>query len=1006
MMFDALLFAGVVLTGGLNQSFETVLAEIPQGQISERAAEADTPGSERWYSRIESFRVPQSWSVWTNGVPVTNAAAAGLEPALVRSNGCGRLDLAIRTPDGAASAFAAGQFSVRWDGGHAVATNYTDFSCLDGYGFPLYWQRAHKLDADLYGAYFAAYNAYAERLKYGSMRQGQQIVSTDADFELDPEYHFMRGGPSNDFHRLLERPIITNFMTHVARMRGNLKVVIPTRDKEPEFDAHPSFSDQGDGILGHLGEGSNDARLYWASTFSPPVVTQHVASQVYWEPDPDEMGLLMPTFDWTAEAVSRPVSAGSEEHVPVRFWQCYAITLDDLWNVRENPVRWVFDAVGIERTAGKAETIRGYDGVGLCTFMTNVFPFASQSSPDPAVSAGEYLGNYGDTARSRKVLPGAFVGANHTLAVMNRLVYVPTIKMTVTNELWENATVAHYEADDEIEIEVRWDGDSGRWLYDGAQPPEFSVWKTDEYTYQSYDGVADVGPIHVRVGAENAGDGMESGSPVSSFAAALALEMSDVEDMFFLSDAAEYVEVDYVSGGVGETEISIGYHADTDPTGGYNLYLSAARGDGRLRFTPTFSLTIENTTTEPELDSVFHDPVVNHLPTVSTTDRVTSNVVAFLDRRDITHGAASNAEYRCTGEEANLGDYSDSYRGHVSELRNDAIDTARAMIGARGEASWLTPAPDTAAFMVSRGNGYAEGEDGQCVVTLPMTHDHYVDGWSCVLPRDSRRVHETTNWIAELWRVDDRYHGEVQEIRRKTVEGWVFDEAVTNLHHWGDETTLTDYTNRTVDVITDRTTVEDTVMFPDFRRGEVVHEYDAEEVSHVTDVIAGTHAVYLVYLYNITRIDIEGGVTNITHTTDRREEPVYIEPYDDGGLHTETSTAHVRLTGDEVLQQSTNTVAIDYLIACPVTYRILQDGTVKSFYRDPIDDSQIDLPDQSVPLVVGEYRATLYADEYNTYLPVDLELVEETLDIRVKTASIEAANFKWKSMTIDKRNQQ
>lgn len=1002
MMFDALLFAGVVLTGGLNQSFETVLAEIPQGQISERAAEADTPGSERWYSRIESFRVPQSWSVWTNGVPVTNAAAAGLEPALVRSNGCGRLDLAIRTPDGAASAFAAGQFSVRWDGGHAVATNHADFSCLDNYGFPLYWQRAHKLDADLYGAYFAAYNAYAERLKYGSMRQGQQSVASDAAFWLDPEHHFVRGGPSNDWHRLLERPVVTNFMAHVGRMRGNLKVVIPTRDKEPEFDAHPSFVDPGNGILDNWSAGCNDARLYWASTFKPPVVTQEVASQVRWAPDPDELGRLMPTFDWTDEAISRPVAAGAEEHVPVQFWQCYAITLDDLWNVRENPVRWVFDAVGAERTAGKVETIRGYDCGGLCAYMTNVFPFASRSSPNAAVSVAEYLANYGDTARSRKVLPGAFVGANHTLGVMNRLVYVPPARMCVTNDTVANTLVASYESDEEIEVPIRWDEAGGRWVYDGVAERRFTAaigWN-ERYGYSL--GVADVGPIHLRVGAETLAGAEDWGSSVTDFEVRIDLDMSDVDEMFATSAAEEYVELE---GCIPSADsIDIDYHADADPGDTHYLCLVARRGDGHFILKPSLSVHIENVTIEP--GGVGVDPDARHLPTDGTTDRVASNAVAYLDRRDVTSGAAvSNAEYRCTGEVA-VSDYAESCRSHAVSLCDNVYDAASAMVWRQmGEEGWgLTPAPRSAVFKVGEGSEYLEGDDGECVVTLAMTHGCYVPGWLCILPHDSVRVHAVTNWVAEIERYNYVYYEDVLEIRRKTAEGWVFQDAVTNLTHGEYRITWEAITNGTSDVIVGRTTVSDEVSFPRFRSAEVMYEYDVEDTSRTTDLVTMTNAEYNVYVYDVTRVEIEAGTTNTTHATDRREERnwYYDEKYE--RRHADTSFERIRLTGDDVLALATNVVEADYLCQCPVTYRIHGDGTVRSFFHHPVDGHQIDLPETSVPLTIGTYGATIEPAEYNAYIPVDFRLFTEPLDIKARFSSIESADFTWKSMQVNERN--
>ena len=241
MMIASVILLAVQLIGGDNSSFETALAHVPTDQISEQTAAEHTPGSTAWYDAVENIRIPQHWAVYSNGYPVVAGSAdINREPEVVRSPGDGLFDLVVRCADGLERDFRPAMFMVRWSlGHHAVATNYTDYSCVSAYGHPLSWMKSHKLDRDLYGAYFSSYNAYFERIYFGGMKEGSAFEGP-ASFQPNPESQFMRNGPTNDWHRLLEYPIITNFMAAVERMRGNLKAELPPNDMSPNYN-HPSF---------------------------------------------------------------------------------------------------------------------------------------------------------------------------------------------------------------------------------------------------------------------------------------------------------------------------------------------------------------------------------------------------------------------------------------------------------------------------------------------------------------------------------------------------------------------------------------------------------------------------------------------------------------------------------------------------------------------------------------------------------------------------------------------
>ena len=300
MMIASVILLAVQLIGGDNSSFETALAHIPTDQISEQTAAEHTPGSTAWYDAVENIRIPQHWAVYSNGYPVVAGSAdINREPEVVRSPGDGLFDLVVRCADGLERDFRPAMFMVRWSlGHHAVATNYTDYSCVSAYGHPLSWMKSHKLDRDLYGAYFSSYNAYFERIYFGGMREGSTFEGP-AWFLPNPESQFMRNGPTNDWHRLLEYPIITNFMAAVERMRGNLKAELPPNDMSPNYN-HPSFYTGTGGILDNqVNNGSNYAHVYWASTFHPPLIEQNVGevtNEVMRLPDGGELGKLINDF--------------------------------------------------------------------------------------------------------------------------------------------------------------------------------------------------------------------------------------------------------------------------------------------------------------------------------------------------------------------------------------------------------------------------------------------------------------------------------------------------------------------------------------------------------------------------------------------------------------------------------------------------------------------------------------------------------------------------------------
>lgn len=1011
MILSAFLIAELIsVTGGKNDTFKSALAEIPEQQISEETSAEHTPGSSAWYNLIERFRIPLHWAVYSNGVPVkAGSADINREPEIIHSPGNGLLDLVIRTADGIETAYMPEQFDVKWSLRHyAVATNYTDLICADTYGKPLYWMCGHKLDKYLYGAYFSSYNAYFERIYFGGMKEGSSFEGEDW-YVPQTSNQFVRNGPAPDYHRLREYPIITNFMEHVSRMSSNLKATLVPNDMS-SVDEHPSFYDSSSGILDNSlsFESELPAYVYWASTFDPPPIEQNVSfetNDVLRIPDDSELGKLLPTFGWQEDAIATRDDKGNlvESH----FWQCYAITLDALFDptrgFTENPIEHLFENVGVEESAGPIDFVRGYK-IGKYDYLTNLYSFAAMSSPNADVSLGEYKKCFGEYARSRKILPGAFVGANHTLGVMDRIIYVPTMNINVEHAVVQSEQYALFTSDSELNISLTYDESSRRWKLDDRLH-DITFRATSEFQTDSWYDLDPVSHPYLQLKVSPVSVGLhESSDSAESYGSIIYLTQENADIIFDESGAIDYIDIDDTGSGFdgfGNPYVILYYTTDTDP--GTTRYSHVGIGGNQcvIKFHPTVTAQATYEAVTPTQSS--QNPAENHVPSRSTTDRVSANKIAFLDRRDIGTGNSYDytTEYRSLGESTVTAWNTDPYGVHERRMFDELDDIFSGKTGRDWrDQSDMCRIPDNVTFKFSADNSFLD-EDGTVKDTLQTEYEHEEPAYDCTIPITVYMQFDQSNVVDRTMGFAYSNGWSVVEVRQQTEEGWEFAWAETNIV-WSDAVDLgeTVTTNSmTAPVLADETILSRDVRFLQRSIDDIQLEY---ETTYQTNLISGiaeyfTDHVYDEYEIESIFIDIDGNVTAETnHVTSVRDETIK-SPW---GLEYETTEGYEghRLTGREVIDLATDVEETVDVTTCILYHRVYRDGRVEAWYLHPYTRERTVVSEGELPIQIGEYTATLIPDVNNTYTSEDIDAFTDGFDCKIRYSAIESADFEWHSM--------
>lgn len=1016
LLIAAALVKNSSLYGGNAVEFESLLAPIPEGSIELDVGEEDTPGSTNWYTRIDSFRVPSGWAVYSNGVLVADADEPSIRYA-PRSGGFGLLDLSLDLPNGYPSVYSYGQFDASWRTNgqfYAIATNYTDFSCIDTYGFPLYWMHSHKLDKCLYGAYFASYNAYYERLYYGSLCEGCSPSAEDSpeNFWLDGTNYFSRADrptpASFGYHRLDEYQIITDYVYHVEAMRTNLCVAIPSEEVPPEENMrHPSFVYRPDWILDGSGFTGNVARLYWASTRHPPIIDQNVAAGGTRLETPEDEALesLLPTFGWRKDAIAWQPSPGY--WLESEFWQCYSITLESLFKDGENPIEHLFDIVGVVPTAGPVALIREYDlRGGWLTYFTNAYQFAAVACPNRDAAVGEYAKCFGSFARSRKNLPGAFVGANQLLAVMDRLIYVPSLHFVHASEPYYNWKEATYQSNETLEIHVTWNEAEQRYVLDDElEDVEFEASLVDED-----DGREDMGYevradwITVRVGPVGyEARGRQRGTDIGELKSPVFFTGTDANFVFDQTHADEYFEIYHT------TESGTGietYCIPDNSTSTYTRFVPGHVGSGTIELTPSLYMRLSYNTLEPAPHAT--DPAHRHLPTPSDTDRVRKNFVAYLDRRDVKFSESGPAlgdpvtMYRSQGDKECQSGFSTEYMQHVMDLGSDALTEAEDSVGYFREPYSFINVPELPSFKIAAGSAYLEHEAGSATAHQSLfKHNHYEPSWTCELPYATYEEYGQTDFVTDNHYIQHEVVADVLEKYVETEEGWVISTAVTNQtgESWAELPSET-VTNTTDLVLSDWHSNSVAVTFLDRNKDNAIFNYTVEIATNFVAYIDFFETTLHWGYFDITEVHVKN---DGTATTNEYAEYRHLgdDVYSRGDIesHRLGDWRTIDLTGNDVLALATNVVESSELTECSAMIRVFRDGRYLRYYLDPYDSSEVILEDSQLPLIIGEYTARVATDSDNAYeLMDDVDNFSGEYEGKYKFSAIESADFDWHSM--------
>lgn len=996
------------IAGGENREFKTLLSDFPAAQVSDGATDDDTPGSTNWYARVDAITVPDHWTVWSNGVPVEiGVTNADLEPKIVYAKGFGDLDIGVVTADGVTNAYHANQFYAKWGTAfYAIATNSTEFDCLEHYGHPLYWMKAHKLDEGLYGAYFASYSAYFERLLFGSA--SDQIDMDDSsiisDLELDPRYYFVRTGMTNDYHRLLEYGNITNFMEKAGEMRSNLEIEIPVGAYTDPH--HPAFIFFNGGLLDNDCDYGLPAHLYWASTRTPPRVRQktgdHAGDWTYPSEEEINQNSLLPKFDWREDAIAFRRDPQDLLWIESQFWQVYAMTLSSI-SGGDNPIKHLFETVGYNPSAGPLDQIKSYRGGGLYGLLTNTYHFAAMAFTNPEANEAAYGRCFGQDAISMKVLPGAFVGANHTFGVMDRLVYIPSVNMLFANDLRTRYNECTFVADKEYTFAVRWSREHQKYFIDELHDETFESVIDDRNTGYEDQGTVQGEWMVLSVGPVSCGVPEDASQVPGNATASIFLSEFDVENIFEDSGAEDFFRIYSLVPNGGE--LVVRYNPDGQEDVSYSYYLDAHGLSGEVTIRPRVFVRASYSTVEPTINPWVY-ATGRDLP--CSGNRVTDNSVAYLDRRDLKYTLSGTTDeyvtaYKSDGTEGISTDWDDSRTTHFASLVSDMQDDVVDRVGNIFAPELFARLPDRPQFKINAGSFEVDGEGA--ISPIQMAYNHYEPTHYCRMPYDHEATFVTTNEMYETHYSDFTTYYVVSETRIDTEEGWVLTEAVTNF------VGATDYPDYLIETVTNSSatcyesakTNWEYVTVIDRNMDELAFEYSYDLTTNRFDVTTEIRTDYLHDIFCVTNIHVYVDGSATTNITVDSRDYTYVATNDYSRIEEDTwsSPVRVELTGREVIDRSSHVWETGEISECGLMIDVYRDYTYRMFYTDPYDPThEIVTVEGLVPIVLGTFHAAVMSDGGGTYEFVPPPtLFEGEYENKVRFAPIESAAYGWKSMT-------
>lgn len=386
-------------------------------------------------------------------------------------------------PDPSVVAFFPGIAGITWDS-HAGSTNFHyraypiefDTNSVDDVyaDRKIFMPRAPLLSQTSRDSLVSTFDAYFERLYYAS--QGNKndwdeddwgTTSAGPDFEFSPTNVYIAttprfdisypGSETNAHRRQIDQSIRLLDAPNIRRLVSNMKDLFPACIKvEPVpmpasipprdvMDARPFvfrphwLTDPRD----YPGGDSYGSSLWWGSSAPYPVVTQIVyrasgsTNVVAIAPDPDELDVIFPTFDWTELA--------QKDEFEAIDWCLHSIVLD-----MAIPDTMTFITRGQQTPIPCAELFRALDGGAPiyhllneikpyntgCTvlgLLTNAFPRAAKTLPNEEKAFASYRDGILDEAGALRLTTTEIAIANQLFAVMDRTVHIPSMDIVTTN---------------------------------------------------------------------------------------------------------------------------------------------------------------------------------------------------------------------------------------------------------------------------------------------------------------------------------------------------------------------------------------------------------------------------------------------------------------------------------------------------------------------------------------------------------------------------------------------
>ena len=413
------------------------------------ADEAHTPGSAEFYKPVDEMAVYDSGVVCRNGAVVTNVPF----PQVVASmdDGCdfgwcydfslsvGEGETFDEPADRRRKAIRMNQFDVSWtshSNGLAVAYYAYGTGCVKKAISPsVMLPVSRRMDSDTRSALLATYEAYFERLYWGSASGsndwdttvwGRTTPGPGFRFNVyNPHYgivctnHFEYVYPTNDV-RLLEH---TNFVA----LAKAVKRMFPTfagRYYGTSNRDHPAWVYRPHWLV------DNTYCLWWSSTEPPRMEKQWIDPDkgTFYLPGREDFTLLPKTDGW----VSNDEIHDDDDQFR---WACRGFTLDvfregsgfaaqaDDMSFPCSQLLHLLESAIDPYPPAPVALPRWKTADTMPAYLTNVFAHASTMSLNPTNAFAKYLRAFAND--SHRLQPSAYEGMNHLLAAMNRTINIP-----------------------------------------------------------------------------------------------------------------------------------------------------------------------------------------------------------------------------------------------------------------------------------------------------------------------------------------------------------------------------------------------------------------------------------------------------------------------------------------------------------------------------------------------------------------------------------------------------